>query len=755
MAENWEDVGAKDKGWEDADTSFAPKPPRAGPEPKDLGPRREIGKEELAGAAGAGAAAGFFTPELTRGIGKGASGLGRILQATPFPPARGIGRFLETTGRGMETYGTQMKAAPLVGRRVLPSALGAAGGLTGEAAGQATEAFGYGGAPAEAARFVGGMAVPTGAAVGRTGSRYGNLLLDVANRYAYGEPAKKEISAIERERIGGLLEQLRGTSPEGEAGQRIYKQLEDAVAAIEQKTAGRVQRMEQAVPRIEAGIEGRRSAAQANLSQIGNVNATPTDIGERARRMVVGAQQEFENLRGTAYDTARNEVNQIVNTKQNAGQFIEGTKAFQDLEKYLQGKTLTGRVGLEQPMATATERGVVSAYEGALNAIRNRRVVIGNSDSAEAVRLAQDLKSKGLRVIERTDPTTNVTVYEREFPTAYEAIDDFRRRLGQSAKFGEPVTGYEALSAQNAKDLYNRVSKVQEEFVGEPFKVMQNVYEQGSRALEPYAGKAGKKYAGINFDDPTRFKTDPKQLVNEAFGSRQGVDDLLRLSNNNTKEVEALARDYIASAISGKSVKEAENILARNKDMLSHPSMANVRNQFMSYINNLKTVEAAAERGKATVKVLGKEIPAVTAASQKLADEIIKDEQFAVGRIKSLILGGNQKEWRAVASVIGNTPKGRLDLLNAVRETIAEAAASSPDKAVKTFKEKIAPALPMAGIPQASVESLGRQLDEIARYAYDPAKLDMMGKLMLGFTKYYGAPRAGAAVGEQVEGQLR
>jgi len=753
MADKWEDAPVKDTGWEDADTSFAPGPPRAGPEPKDLGPRREIGKEELAGAAGAGAAAGFFTPELTKGIGRGASGLGRILQATPFPAPRGVGRFLETTGRGMGTYCPQMEASPLHGTPVGPSFPGGAGGAVGEAAGQATEALGYRGAPAEAARFVGGMAVPTGAAVGRTGSRYGNLLLDVANRYAYGEPAKKEITQIERERIGGLLEKLRGTSPEGEAGQRLYKELEDAVAAIEQKTAGRVQRMEQAAPRIEAGIESRRAAAQTNLSNLGDVNATPSDIGERARRMVVGAQQEFENLRGTAYDTAREQVNKIVADKQNAGQFIEGTKAFQNLEKYLQEKTLTGRIGLEQPMAMATERGVVSAYEGALNAIRNRRVSIGTSDSAEAVRLAQDLKSKGLRVIERTDPTTNVTVYEREFPTSYEALDDFRRRLGQSAKFGEPVTGYEALSAQNAKDLYNRVSKVQEEFVGEPFKVMQNVYEQGSRALEPYAGKAGKKYAGINFDDPTRFKTDPKQLVREAFGSRQGVDDLLRLSNNNTKEVEALARDYVASSISGQPVKEVERFQKTNSDMLSHPSMANVRNQLMGYINNLKTVEAAASRGKETVRVLGKEIPAVTAEAKKLADEIIRDEQFAVGRIKSLILGGNQKEWRAVAGVIGNTPKGRLDLLNAVRETISEQAASSPEKAVKTFREKIAPALPMAGIPQASVESLGRQLDEIARYAYQPAKLDLMGKVLNGFARYYAAPQAGAEIGEQVRGR--
>ena len=731
----------------DPSVSYEPRPPRPGTELEGgPGARSDIGFGELGGAAAAGGITGAFTPEITKGIGRGAAAAGRGLQSVPFPPARGVGRFLEAGGRGMEAFGTRLGKAPILSSRVAPAALGAAGGALGEASGQATEFVGYPGLPAEAARIVGGVLVPTTiSGVTRTGSRWGNMALDLAKR-AFLQPetlTAKELTEAERRRVADLLDGLRGQAPEGEAAKRIYTEMQQLADDVQARASQKAKRLESAAPRLERGISQRQAVAESELASVGNVSATPTDLGERARRLVVNAQEDFENIRGTAYDAARTEVNEIATQKQQAGQFIEGTKAYQDLAKFLQEKTLAGRVGLEQPMATATERGVVSAYEAALNAIRNRRVAIGTSDQPEAVRLKKELEAKSLRVIERKDPNTNVTIYEREFPTAYEAIDDFRRRLGQSAKFGEPVTGYEALSASNAKDLYGKVSKVQEEFIGEPFKKMQTVYEQGSRALEPFAGKAGKKYAGIDFKDPTRFKTDPELLVTQAFGSRTGVDDLLRLSNNNVKEVETLARDYIASAISGKGAKQAEDIIARNKDMLSHPSLANLRNQIQAYVRNLKGIEAASERGRETISVLGKKVPAITAQAEKQASDIMGDK-FPVARIKQLIMSGSPAEWKSVAQAVARTPQGRRDILLATREAIAEAAGKNPKNAVKKFKEDIAPALalPEIGIPKAAIDGLSRQLDEITKYASEPARLTMMQNVVNQFVRQYAVPRA-------------
>lgn len=702
----------------------------------------EVGK-----AAGFGGAAGVAAPEIAKGVGRGAQVLGKALRLAP----GAIGRAatpVETFGRGVEAAAPSLKG---FGKRTATGAYGAIGGAAGETAGQAAEAIGLPAPVAEGARIVGGMGttmIP--AAFYRFfGQKVGSVMnfIDKINR---GETmTAREVSEAEKAAINEKIQQLRGLQPESEAAKRIFGELEKAKNDIEARATKKALRLESAVPGIEAGVTARAGRAEQELARIGDVTKTESDIGERARRAVLVAQERGEETRSGLDAVLRQQVDDIAKTRQQAGQFIENTKAFKDLEKFLQEKTLTGRAGLEQPTATATEAGVVSAYENALNAIRNRRVAIGTSDKPEAVRLAQELKAKGLRVIERTDPNTNVTIYEREFPTAYEALDDFRRRLGQSAKFGEPVTGYEALSSKNAGDLYGRVSKVQEEFIGEPFKAMQKAYETGTRALEPFEGRAGKRYAGIDFSDPSRFKTNPKQLVNEAFGSRQGVDDLIRLTGNNVKEVEAIAKDYVATSFKGKTADQIEKMVGARgtlSDMLSHPSMANIRSQINRYIYDLKGAEAVATRGKEAVKTVGKEAAAVTKEAEAKATKIMGDA-YAVPRIKSLILGGKPSEWNEVAPIIGASPKGRLDLLTAVREVVAERAATNPRATVTLFKEEIAPSLEKAGIPKAAIGKLASDLEGIASFQMtEPAKLTAMQNAVNVFVRQYAVPRIGGGI---------
>lgn len=702
---------------------------------------------EIGQAAGFGGVAGVAAPEIAKGVGRGAQVLGKALRLAPGGGGRAA-TLVETFGRGVEEAAPTLKG---FGKRAATGAYGTIGGAAGETAGQAAEAFGLPAPVAEGARIAGGMGttmIP--AAFYRFfGQKVGSVMnfIDKINR---GETmTAREVSEAEKSALNEKIQQLRGLQPESEAAKRIFGELEKAKNDIEARATRKALRLESAVPGIEAGVSARAGRAEQELARIGDVTKTESDLGERARRAVLAAQETGEETRSGLDAVLRQQVDDIAKTKQQAGQFIENTKAFNDLEKFLQEKTLTGKVGLEQPTATATEAGVVSAYEKALNAIRNRRAPIGTSDQPEARRLKDELQAKGLRVIERVDPSTNVTIYEREFPTAYEALDDFRRRLGQSAKFGEPVTGYEALSAKNAKDLYGRVSKVQEEFIGQPFKDLQLAYETGTQVLEPYAGRAGKRYAGIDFSDPSRFKTNPKQLVSEAFGSRQGVDDLIRLTGNNVREVEGIARDYVATSFKGKTADQIEKMVGPKgalSDMLSHPSMANIRSQISRYIYDLKGAEAAAARGDKAVKTVGKEAAAVTKEAETKANKIMGDA-YAVPRIKSLILGGKPSEWNEVAPIIGASPKGRLDLLTAVREVVAERAAANPAATVTLFKEAIAPSLEKAGIPKAAIGKLSSELEGIASFQMEiPAKLNAMQNAVNVFVRQYGVPRIGGIV---------
>jgi hypothetical protein len=555
----------------------------------------------------------------------------------------------------------------------------------------------------------------------------------------------KEVSEAEKAAINEKIQQLRGMQPESEAAQRIFADLQKATADIEARATKKALRLESSIPGIEAGVAGRAGRAEQELARIGDVTKTESDIGERARRAVLAAEETQTSARSGADELMRTEVERIAKEKQAAGQFIEGTEAYKNLETFLASKLLIGEETLRQPTAEATGA-VLDAYKSFYNALKNRRRVIGSSDDAAAEALAKQLQNEGFQVVATKDPKTNLTVYERVYPTAYEAVDDLRRLVGKQAKFGEPVTGYEALSAGNAKDLYRRLNEVQEQFIGEPFKAMQKAYEVGSTLLEPYAGRAGTKYAGIDFRDPARFKTNPKSLVNEAFGSRQGVDDLIRLTGNNVKEVEAIAKDYVASSLSGKNVKQVEKFMSDKKDMLSHPSMANVRAQIDRYIYDLKGAEAAAGRGKEAIKTVGKKATEVTKTAKETASTILADA-YAVPRIKSLILSGKPSEWNEVASIIGASPKGRLDLLKATREVIAERASSNPNAAVTLFKDNIAPSLEKAGIPKAAIGNLTKQLEDIATFQMtEPAKLTAIQNAVNVFVRQYAIPRVGAGV---------
>ena len=100
---------------------------------------------------------------------------------------------------------------------------------------------------------------------------------------------------------------------------------------------------------------------------------------------------------------------------------------------------LEGKYAKEAPLATVTEPGLKKVYRDIKNAIIDQRIRIG-------------VDSDG-------NPVT------RKVPTAYEAIDHIRRRLGQAFE-GSSVEGWPGLLKNEAKDAYSQIRKMQVEYGG-------------------------------------------------------------------------------------------------------------------------------------------------------------------------------------------------------------------------------------------------------------------------------------------------
>lgn len=732
----------------DPQESFAPEPPR---EQKYVAPqdRTEPDFGAVGGSAVSGSVFGAFTPEITKYTGTGLKTAGQVLGASPWPIGQRLSGAMQRGGETLEKFGTQMKAAPITRGRISPMIGGAISGATSETAGQASEILGYPGLTAEAARLAGGFAPPIiGGLLKFAGQKTVGRIFDAVDALNAGKgELAKEATEAERKAIKEKFDQLSkttGTPNEGRAAEELFKDLETAITSIENRAASRTSALQRGIPRIQANVEARRKAAESGLSSVGDATRTASDTGESLRKSIVSEQSALKIMQSDEYKAQQALRDAEVQKKQNAGDYVENTSAFKKLEKYLHDKLML--VVTETPMRQTTDPGVRSAYERLLGAIKTLREPI----TAEEATIASQ---KGFKVSSFVDKEGQVQ-HVREYPTAFDALDDVRRKLGKAA-FGEPAEGYEALEQNIAKKLYGDISDIQSQFAGKAHDVLQGTYETYARLLDKFKGKAGKGYTGIDFDDPIRFKKSPDQLVKEAFRSKQGVDDALRLTAGDVTEVRKLAGDYVASQLGqAKTAEAAEKWLSTaGKDFLSHPQLAELRRKTEAYIYNLKSAQAAEKQGKALVSGAEGRIQKVSQETKQIVDAI-RGNQFPVARIKSLITGGKPSEWKLIGPIIAQNPLSKADLMIAVRETVAEAASKSPKAAVQTFKDDIAPALQSVGIPQASIDGLGRQLDEIVKFAYEPAKLDMISNLILKATRAYAAtlpPRIGSLVAGQAQ----
>ena len=261
--------------------------------------------------------------------------------------------------------------------------------------------------------------------------------------------------------------------------------------------------------------------------------------------------------------------------------------------------------------------------------------------------------------------------------------------------------------------------------------------------LDKYKSQAGKKATAADRFDPSRYKTDAASLPNDYFNSKQSVADLIELTGGDRALVTQAASDFTARQLRDKNAKGVKDWLNKNSDWLE--SLPEVKAKASSYLTTLERAERISGKTSTAAKILEsreptvlrageqalaageKEAGAITAEAQKRVATILGDRNPAA-RIREIFLSGKPSVWQEVGPILAQAKGGKEAAAEAVRQIMADKAASGLVGSVRTFREDIAPSLRESKLmTPEQLGSLEAQLQAIANSAIgEPAKLNML-----------------------------
>lgn len=723
-------------GGEAVDAAPAPAPVRSAPvaAPKD---EKDPIKEVLY-ATGLGGIFGFASPEVTMASGK-------LLEKVPYTPIRMAGKSMQVAAPSMTG----------VGQRTVGGALGATGGFTGEASGQLAEAFGASQPVAESVRILGGIlpvelasqAAKGGSALARwVASKIpgGNIVRSVMD-----DVGAENLVGKQKELVKKRIQELRQAPFTTDEQKKIYdvllsevnsaKSIADLEANWTRLAGEQVSREERQAATGFAGMAGELQETQKTIVQrakdairdVGDSTRELSQIGTSLRDKILARFETGSLERSAEYKKQKAIRDAAVAAKESQGILVESMPEYKSLVQDLRNKLLIGKTAREQKTAPVTEPGVLKAYKNIYDAVTARRVEIGYNEMGNPV--------------------------YKTFPTSFDALDDVRRRLGDTA-FGKAAEGYEALGQKIAEEYYAKISQIQSKFAGESHDTLQGNYEIASRLLEKFRTKAGAKATAMDRIDPTQFKTDAKSLPATLFNSQQSVADAIALTGDRNLVVQE-ARNYVAKNLANMNASEAKNWLTSktNSDWLS--ALPEVRQTANAYVTNLERAEQRAigtakvekkmgakerqalqESGKAE-QLAEKRAGEITEAARKDAEAILGTKEPAA-QVASIILSGNRTTWDRIAPAIAASPNGQKVLEAAVRQVMADKATQSIFGAERFWQTSLKDSLARTGLmPPDKINEISQQLNAIANSGLaEQQKLNLFGRTLKNVIITYGAP---------------
>lgn len=689
-------------------------------------PEKSLGKVvgDIGVSAGLGGALGYLSPEIL-------TGAGALLSMTEV--GRPVGEAL--LGAAEAAQGARLSAA----------VTGAISGGVSEVAGQGAEALGASKNVANAVRLGAGFLTPeAGFLAGKARGLYNAVTKAIGMESAPGAVIKatKALRGLSEAGVPqNALHQALQTGADADikaaqqAGDKILADARTRAAEVGAEDAKAAQKiMSDGEKRAQQMVtDARQRAAQLNkLSQgrmatAGKVLAQAesalrvvgqpqqlSDIGKELQVAVGTSHQIALNARQEAYQTLKAQRDAVVQAKEAAGETLDKTPGMKELKNYIDSKTLRSAAGREaaKGMAPVTDQATLRTYENIREAINNRRVQVG--------------------VDELGNPKFQT------FKTSFEALDQIRRKLGDVVA-NRDVEGYSAIGKSLATKLYDKISKVQRDFVGEVDgknlqQELQDTYSGASKDLRKFgAGKAAAKVTAIDRVDPERFAADPQGVPKQFFSSQQSVQDLKELTGDSGL-VERTARSYVAQNLRGMSSEQVLKYGQSNADWMRE--VPGLQKSVSDYAARLAKIEnTAAKVGKSAeqfgksgaagveeaAKVAGRERAESIAragqvaegsmkAQQRLTEEGGKAAQGAVEQaaapakklqsllqggerpeaVRDLLLNGKPEQTRLAARIASQTPQGRQQLEDSVRQITAR---MGEKELTRTWNDRLKPML--------------------------------------------------------------
>lgn len=689
-------------------------------------PEKSFGKvvSDIGVSAGLGGALGYLSPEIL-------AGAGAMLSMTEV--GRPIGEAL--LGAAEAAQGARLSAATT----------GAISGAVSETAGQAAELVGAPKWAANTARVAGGFVTPeAGFLAGKVKNLYNAVTkaIGLETTPAAVTQATKTLRGLSEAGVpqNALHQTLQaGADADIKAAQQAGdKILADArtraaeVGAEDTKAAQKI--MTEGEQRAQQMVtEARQRAAQLNKLSQGRMatagkalaQAEPalrvvgqpqelSDIGKELQVAVGTSHQAALNARQEAYQTLKTQRDAVVQAKEAAGETLDKTPGMKELKNYIDSKTLRSVAGREaaKGMAPVTDQATLRTYENIREAINNRRVQTG--------------------VDELGNPKFQT------FKTSFEALDQIRRKLGDVVA-NRDVEGYSAIGKSLATKLYDKISQVQRDFVGEVGgknlqQELQDTYSGASKELRKFgAGKAAAKATAIDRVDPERFAADPQGVPKQFFSSQQSVQDLKELTGDSGL-VERTARSYVAHSLRGMSSEQVLKYGQANADWMRE--VPGLQKSVSDYAAKLAKIESTAAKVGKSAEQFGKTgtvgvEEAAKVAGRERADTIARAGQVAEGSVKAqqrlmeegqkaakgaveqaaapaqklqsllqggerpeavrdLLLNGKPEQTRLAAKIASQTPQGRQQLEQSVRQITAR---MGEKELTRTWNDRLKPML--------------------------------------------------------------
>ena len=614
--------------------------------------------------------------------------------------------------------------------------IGAAGGVAGDAASQATEAAGGSTTAQRVAEFVAPMlGYGTGVGIAKTGAA---AIPGSAKRSAeklvkkISEGGKRIYPTQQEAALGGASANLRGstgeTSVTADDLAAILKRHADQLTAkakaeadairatapdkaeeIERNAGSQIADLENHFKPIAEKLRARGESAATGAEKVkaGNATLRADRLGQESERGGLGGEARAEIGKNMdALKQARNEQadqdktawTSLAESQEQGGQFIDRVPEYRaivsDVKNWL-GGTGSGVAAVDEN----TRRGLQSIFK--------------------SLTLEGHPKAAG--------------------------IEELRRRLGDEAK-GIPETGYSAIGQHRAQELYDRLSVAMEQFTP-GFRNYLDNYAKNSQPLYAFMGRLGKTASDKEGFDWTRYAHDASDLPSALFKSRQSVNNFREMLGGDKYALDYYATKHASRELRGMTAASAKSWLNKANDWIGELS-PEARAKIEGYVSELgrreggaKNLERAAGQHATALKGVQSDLNTgtkkisdmaraardkamteternagqVEATAQARAAEVLSGGN-PVQKLKSLLTSGNSKEnLQKVVDALAADPKGKETLLKGTREILSEV---TPKNVGKVYRESVEPALKASGMytgdELSNLKSLVESVDTIA-----------------------------------------